>query len=270
MAREEHNHAGASEDIEEQPELRRRVSGSLLICLIASVIEFATAADFCDTSDSCDDPYVAWAIAVGVISAFFCFVRLAFIFQHFHLRDTFDVVLSLVLVVLWAFGAAFNTSTEGPFPFTGNGYIFTWIAFLAAMVYAATALPHAVAKVRATVVAINTSLLILLFTSLVEMSVSADVCSAVDDCSDRNGFAVAVGAASAAICFILILIARFSPDLAQPSMKIMSVFLLVWWAAGAGVNTSAEGPFNSSCGAARGTANACAFESCGCELSTTS
>lgn len=35
-------------------------------------------------------------------------------------------MLGLLLLVLWCFGAAFNTSTEGPFSATKNGYFATW------------------------------------------------------------------------------------------------------------------------------------------------
>ncbi|EGD73655.1 hypothetical protein PTSG_05366 [Salpingoeca rosetta] len=265
--------------LDDKPAVRRRVGGSLFVCFAASIIEFATAADFCDTTNSCDDAENGWAIAVGVISSFICFIRLGLIFNQMHIDKKLDVGVALLLVILWAFGAAFTTRADGPFPISGNGFFSTCeslcflrllpycplvagemppaIAFLAAIVYASMALPRGlwVSAQQPSAVRQWRHLSSSSFTSFVKMAVAADVCDSVNDCSERNGFAVAVGAIAAVVCIGHMCILRFAPDSAHAAGKAISVFLVAWWAAGAGVNTSAEGPFNSSCGAARGTAN---------------
>ncbi len=41
---------------------------------------------------------------------------------------------------MWSAGAGVNTSSKGPFPNTGNGYFFSWVAFGASIHYAYTVL----------------------------------------------------------------------------------------------------------------------------------
>ncbi|EGD82619.1 hypothetical protein PTSG_03274 [Salpingoeca rosetta] len=231
------------------------IGSSLFVLLAASIIEFASAADDCNEAKVCDDEYYAWAIACGVISATICFVRLGFLYQKCPVNSKLDVILAIVLLVMWAFAAAFNTSTSGPFSATKNAYFATWIAFVAAAMYTSLALPMAYQALRTRIATVHTGLLLVLFASLVEMSVAGDVCDHEDRCEGRDAFAVAVGAVAATTCFIQLLLFRFAPSIGEPMLKIVAVFLVAWWSAGAAVNTSAKGPFNSSCGGSRGAAN---------------
>jgi hypothetical protein len=49
---------------------------SVFLCCVASVIEFASAADTCEASDSCGHSRHAFGIAVGVVSTLMCAIRL--------------------------------------------------------------------------------------------------------------------------------------------------------------------------------------------------
>lgn len=47
-------------------------------------------------------------------------------------------IFSVLLVLIWVFGAAFNTSSKGPFSsscYSANGYFATWVAFFASLMY---------------------------------------------------------------------------------------------------------------------------------------
>jgi hypothetical protein len=38
-----------------------------------------------------------------------------------------EILMGSLIATAWMFGAAFNTSTSGPFTQTNNGYFATWI-----------------------------------------------------------------------------------------------------------------------------------------------
>eukprot|EP00043_Microstomoeca_roanoka_P008376 m.80608 g.80608 ORF g.80608 m.80608 type:complete len:275 (+) comp14215_c2_seq2:505-1329(+) len=234
---------------------RRTIGSSVFVCLAASIISFASASDECGVKDSCDHGYYVWAITCGVISTLVCLFRLIFIYQTARVDPKLEMTIAMSLVILWAFGTAFNTSASGPFSATKNGYFATWIAFMAAASYASAALPSSFDTTRSRVAMDNIGLLLVLISSLVEMAVAADVCNVTDSCTGRQAFAVAAGAVSSILCLFQLLLLKFAPSAAESLTRVLSIFLVAWWATGAAFNTSAKGPFNSSCGGARGAAN---------------
>eukprot|EP00040_Diaphanoeca_grandis_P023871 m.130417 g.130417 ORF g.130417 m.130417 type:complete len:318 (-) comp29476_c0_seq1:107-1060(-) len=127
-----------------------RQSQSLLIVFFASFVEMAVAADVCNTS-TCNS-YEAGATAIGLISVCIVGTHLALVKLDHPFRLLFGKIIAPLLVVLWSFGAAFNTSNAGPFTSScnpdvpaANGYFATWIAFFGCLHYAyvefLTALP---------------------------------------------------------------------------------------------------------------------------------
>lgn len=230
---------------------------AVFVCCAASVIEFATTADECNSDDNCDHKRIAWALACGVISAVLCFLRILLIKFKPELPAIVDTVLSIFLTVWWVFGTAFNTSSKGPFNSSGNGYFSTWAAFFASVVYLAVSVSQVSAATKAAQGPAIQGTLLLLIASVVELGVSCDYYHEQHDAfstkkKHRVFFAIALGVISSVACLVLLLL--FVKQLGPHEMigKVMAVFLLAWWAAGAGVNTSHDGPFEDSCNSANG------------------
>eukprot|EP01134_Creolimax_fragrantissima_P000903 CFRG0903T1 len=107
----------------------------LAVCLSASVIEFSIAAKLCDDEEFCENRR-AWAVAVGVLSCVVCLLgMLLHKLRRVDMEQQYGMVVGGALTILWAFGAGFNTSSEGPFVAPGNGYFATWIAFFSSLYY---------------------------------------------------------------------------------------------------------------------------------------
>lgn len=50
-----------------------------------------------------------WAVAVGVISAFICLMQIMMHYVANEMAEKSAMLMGALLVVLWAFGAGFNT-----------------------------------------------------------------------------------------------------------------------------------------------------------------
>ena len=105
----------------------------------------------------------------------------------------------------------------------------------------------------------NQGLMLVLVASVVVMAVAADYYHEHHDDLDqaheneylrRLEYAIAFGAVSLLVCIILALL--FAKKIDNMAVKVLAVFLLGWWAAGAGVATSSKGPFNDTCSRANG------------------
>jgi hypothetical protein len=107
---------------------------SPILILLASLVVMSVAADY--LHNGINTSRTKWAVACGTISTFFCLCQLALLYMRLPIADDLSPPLSLFLVALWAAGAGVNTSSDGPFYYTGNGYYFSWIAFAAAIHYA--------------------------------------------------------------------------------------------------------------------------------------
>ena len=88
-----------------------RQSKSLIVVFLASFVEMAVAADVCN-SNSCGS-YEAAATAIGLISVCLVGTHLALVKMDHPFRWIFGKFISPVLVILWSFGAGFNTSDAG-------------------------------------------------------------------------------------------------------------------------------------------------------------
>eukprot|EP00051_Salpingoeca_urceolata_P024230 m.423116 g.423116 ORF g.423116 m.423116 type:complete len:544 (+) comp20207_c0_seq4:1821-3452(+) len=240
----------------EETSLRERVAeyalaSTIFICFVASAVEMSTAADFCNHHGDCDKSKWAWAIACGAVSVVVCGGRLLVMkFSSEALSSVVDTVLSVFLVLWWVMGAAFNTRVHGAFASTSNGYFATWIALLTATFYAYLAIARLQAALEGNTA--GSAFPVVLAGSAVVLAVAADSCDARDDCSKKFGWAVAAGVVSFCVCATFFFLQRFKADMADKLEKPVAVFLVAWWAAGAGVTTSAHAPFDNPCGTANG------------------
>lgn len=128
-----------------------RQNSNLCLVFVASLVELAVAADFCDTQASdCSDahpeycqkpctPHEAFGIVVGVLSVVSVGIHLVLTRVQHPLRDTYELGLAPGLALLWTIGAGMNTGAHGPFSSScdyANGYFSTWIAFAGSVRYA--------------------------------------------------------------------------------------------------------------------------------------
>eukprot|EP00730_Choanoeca_flexa_P015496 TRINITY_DN7125_c0_g1_i2.p1 TRINITY_DN7125_c0_g1~~TRINITY_DN7125_c0_g1_i2.p1 ORF type:complete len:275 (+),score=41.45 TRINITY_DN7125_c0_g1_i2:3-827(+) len=229
-----------------------KIAISMMLCFTASVIEMASAADVCHHHDICGHARYEWAIGLGVISALLSLTRLI-VLKAVPTGMDFraDAALASLLLLLWTFGAAYNTSQEGPFNDTENGYFSTWIAFMSSAFYAVQAFANLSERVQQVRVADGVT--IVLIASVIEMSVAADHCSQDGvKCDKRNAVAVAVGVASIVFSLSQVLLVRVSPGVAEATGRFFSIILVLIWVFGAAFNTSSKGPFSSSCHSANG------------------
>lgn len=125
-----------------------RQNGNLAVVFVASLVEMAVAADYCDTG-ACDPSeancqpactaHEAMAIVVGILSTLLVGAHLILTRNQHPFRDRYDYFLAPGLALLWIVGAAINTAAKGPFSSScdyANGYFATWTAFFATMRYA--------------------------------------------------------------------------------------------------------------------------------------
>ncbi|KNC84642.1 hypothetical protein SARC_03133 [Sphaeroforma arctica JP610] len=210
--------------------------GPLALVFVGSIICFAVAADTFNTSNS----NVAWAIACGVISTM---VTGVILFLHFMKKDimmSLGIYGAIFLVLWWAAGVAFTTGAGGPYTGLGNGYFGVWIAFGASIYYFFLITAYKIKKVSS----FFSGLAVCCAASLIEFSVASDVCVRSNNCANRLGWAVAVGVISFVVCAIgLYLHHAMSSQMEERFGMILGGFLTVWWAFGAGFNTSVGGPF---------------------------
>eukprot|EP00041_Stephanoeca_diplocostata_P010707 m.170387 g.170387 ORF g.170387 m.170387 type:complete len:337 (+) comp18267_c0_seq1:250-1260(+) len=231
-----------------EKEIRENKILAVFVGFAGAFIEMFSTVDYCRHAQTCGHSRVRWAIAVGLIGAAICLGRLIkFVLSP--TVDWFDLHISFGLLVVWSFGAAFNTSSGGPFTKTNNGYYATWLALLAATYFTYLSVTGAMREsLHSEVARQNKSLLVLLIAAIVETAVSADVCDN-NTCSASAAVATTVGVLTiAGISGHAMLVRKASPY--EPlSGKILAPTLMVLWVVGAGVNTGSKGPFTSSCDA---------------------
>ena len=102
------------------------------LVFIGSFVEMVAASIVCrDINDinglDCKEQS-AWAVAVGVLSLVLCAVWLL-LGAKLALIPKAELVLSVVLFILWVFGAGVCT-IDDPFSLAGNGYFACWVCFI--------------------------------------------------------------------------------------------------------------------------------------------
>jgi len=216
---------------------------SLFILMVASIVVFGTAADWCssDIVTSCTGR-VGWAIAAGVISTIVTAIVIVLHKVSINVARRANVIVSIFLIIWWSFGVGYLTTGNGPYSNNlSNGYFATWIAFIASVFYGYLAL----AALRGITFTFGHGVALCLLASIVEFAVASRTCSNAGSCTGRWGWAVAVGVISTILCLIQLIMHYFVNEMAEKFAILTGAFLVVLWAFGAGFNTSADGPFPS-------------------------
>jgi len=131
----------------------------LATLLVASLFELWAAASLCDQmggSKYCNDEY-AWAVAVGAISTLTCLVLTIMMLCGKSVRDAHPVV-AILMLILWSAGMGVLTfvapfksacsatvviNSSSAIGSSANGYIATWICFLASIGYVSVSVQKA-------------------------------------------------------------------------------------------------------------------------------
>lgn len=81
------------------------------------------------------------------------------------------------------------------------------------------------------------AIFVIFLASVIELIAAARNCDRRDECEEEHGFAVAAGVVSAFVTVLFIAYVRLVGTLSPAVVQLTGIFLLAWWAAGAGVNT---------------------------------
>lgn len=217
------------------------------------------AAAICDNLNTgwsaCKDKY-AWAVACGAISLFVCIVMTILFLCSAGNAQKANPFVAVFLFLLWGAGVGvctfwlpFGTAGGGYGIGVGNyanGYFGTWISFITSVKYMVSAVPQVASAMDKGPKDSGSSLVIIIFfASVTEMWAAAVICDTYHwvntGCSDLPAWGVSVGAISAIICLIVIVLPMVGVQSLSGGMpmKIISVLLLVLWIVGAATLTFA-------------------------------
>jgi len=183
---------------------------------------------------------LGYQVACGTISAFFALVSA--LLYHLGKLDNVRVLegISLFQFLWWTAGMIVLTFF-GSFQSVayGNGYFGTWGAFFFATIGLVSTSDMFQNSVDRAVHSVRAPLLFLVAASAVAMGASISPCSPSSQCTDYNGFAVALSTISLFLAIVLLLAANHLP---HTVLKACGVFLVLWWVIGFAV-VSFGGPF---------------------------
>lgn len=205
---------------------------SLLICNIVAAITVTTQAALdCDriNGGKCEGN-IAYAVAVGAIGSLVVLVYMLMV-KFASIPPKGKIVMTVFLFLWWSLGA-FIITFDGPYVVTSNAYFGTWVAWITSAVL----LSNSFSEVQSAVSRfknLGRSVGLLFLGSAVEMAASIAFCTD-RRCEEYAAYALAAGVVSVVLVLALI----FIPAL-QENKKVLGWFFVVWWVAGAGVNTFA-------------------------------
>lgn len=279
-----------SPEEEEEDITGREIEGkvaALLVCTAASLVALGTAADVlqqskaglqaldigCHQKNPTDcvikeegHAKIIFAVVVGTLTMVASLVRLVLIRYQADNLLARDIYLSIVMAAMWACCAALVTSKGGPFSKTNNGYFSTWIALISSLYFCfLSSQPRTQHKMTDEFTRQNGQLVIVFVASMIEMAVAADFCDTDTDncdpalskhcqppCTGQQALAIVVGVLSVLSVGVHLVLTRIQHPRRDAYEFILAPILTVTWAVGAAVNTSAKGPFPSSCDYANG------------------
>jgi len=221
----------------------------LVIIFFASIFEMWAAATFCsrlnDSYSSCKDQ-VAWAVAVGTISAFICLVMGILFCAAAELANTANKFVAAFLFVLWIFGTGVTTFD---YPFTSacgvgglgsgawslgyigytdnsaNGYFASWICFCVSFAYMYMSIPQIAQAASKIPAQAGPLLMCLILASIVVLVQSSVRCSKnyQGACTTVQAWAVACSVISIVFSVLCVV-----PLLTQ-FVKYIALFLMCLW-----------------------------------------
>jgi len=212
-------------------ELLENLGGVIAVLFGSSLVVLTQAALACDNCEGKD----AYTVAVGAASAIIALFYLMMA-RYNRLPSNARFVLAVFMFIWWTIGAGVLTFPGGMFQLTGNGYFGSWGAWCCS----AWLMKTEYTRLQSLVDRFSELGMVswLLLASVVELCASIANCDQVwSECTDYDAFALAAGVVSVVITLILI----FVPALTA-QVKIIAAFLVLWWIAGAGINTF-KGPF---------------------------
>lgn len=212
-------------------ELLENLGGVVAVLFGSSLVVLLQAAIWCDNCNGKE----AYTVAVGGVSAVISLVYLMMA-RYNRLPSNARFVLAVFMFIWWTIGAGVLTFPGGMFQFTGNGYFGAWGAWCSS----AWLMKTEYGRLQTLVDRISELGMVswLLLASVVELCAAVANCDQdYSSCTQYDAFALAAGVVSVVITLLLI----FVPPLAA-YIKVISAFLVLWWIAGAGVNTF-KGPF---------------------------
>jgi len=223
-----------SEEGQQQPprqELLENLGGVVTILFGCSVLVLVQAAVWCQNCEGRE----AYAVTVGAVSGLITLVYLLMA-RYNRLPSNARFVLAVFMFIWWTVGAGMLTFPGGTFQITGNGYFGSWGGWSCSAWLMKTEYGRLQSLVDRFSEQGHVSWLLL--ASLLEMGAAIAQCNQIiSKCTDYDAFALATGVVSVVITLCLI----FIPAL-QGQIKVIGMFLVLWWVAGAGINTF-KGPF---------------------------
>jgi hypothetical protein len=206
-----------------------------------SVITMIAASRACDTESqgSCENNN-AFAVSVGVISLVFVGFHLVTHFYAKDLHNRLTPAIGAFLAIWWLVGVGSSTF-ESPFKVVGNGYMAMWLSFSLSMYYVTLAVPKVGELFLLAEDRLGQKIEVKMMAALAPMNVVVLVAALVEcndsgkSCSDEYGWVIVCS------CLSLLLALVFLPCHGRLNdlnvTKYLGLFLVVWWAFGAGVAT---------------------------------
>ena len=201
------------------------VPGALGVVLFASSVVVAC----CLVGDSRVEYYSSkktWQFACGIVSVVLCIIWLILSKVKNDVAGKIAPILSVFLFFWWAAGA-FTGTFYDPFILTGNGYFADWMAFGFSYHAAYNAVPQFRDLANKAKSAGSTGSNLgpvpyIFFASIIEMTSASILCSYVwgTGCGGYIAYAVAVGAVSAIICLILMIMVATSSRVDGVVLKV--------------------------------------------------
>jgi len=226
------------EDVESQKptasrsqELLENLGGVIVVLFGSSLVVLLQAALWCDNCEGKE----AYTVAVGAASAIISLIYLMMA-RYNRLPSNARFVLAVFMFIWWTIGAGVLTFPGGMFQFTGNGYFGAWGAWCSS----AWLMKTEYVRLQTLVDRFSELGMVswLLLASVVEVCAAIAHCNQeFSKCTELDAFALAAGVVSVIITLALV----FVPALTG-QIKLIAGFLVLWWVAGAGVNTF-KGPF---------------------------
>jgi len=149
----------------------------------------------------------------------------------------------LFLTALWTAGASVMTM-ERPFALTGNGYFGSWAALVSSWLMCFASYASLREPLERLPSGGGQRLAVLLLASLAALAQTAYSCGTVPGwCNGNAAWVIVCSAVSTALCGTLLL--QQVAEKMEKHFRLVALFFLVWWSAGA-VVTTFESPYDTS------------------------
>jgi len=199
-----------------------------------------------------DDDKANFALGIGLFALFTSVVLLCIQMSRGSMDRRIEISAGVIMSVAWGLGAAFNTSSSGPFAQTDNGYFATWLALIASCYYLYQCVQTIKTVVDQEIMRQNGALALVFLASLFELSVAAEYCVDSGSCEPKYAAAIGFGVTSFLFSLFQLMFVRLGAPAGVVCGKPIALLLLLLWSLATGMNTHFGGPFSSSCQHANG------------------